>query len=64
MDNTYYDTIENLENLNTDREYIDGWIGGFLGNPLREEQRITDAYTAGYADGRKKITENAGTWQK
>ena len=64
MDKIYYDTIENLENLNTDREYINGWIGGFLGNPLREEQRITDAYTAGYGDGREKITEHASTWQK
>ena len=64
MDKTYYDTIENLENLSTDREYINGWISGFLRNPLREEQRITDAYSAGYADGKNKITENASNWQK
>lgn len=64
MDKTYYETIDNLEKLNTDREYIHGWIGGFLGNPLREEQRITDGYTAGYDDGKNKSTDNANAWQK
>ena len=52
----YYETIDMLEKAGVDKEYIQGWIGGFLGNPLREEQRVTDAYNAGYEDGSNKET--------
>lgn len=52
----YYETIDKLEKAGVDKEYIQGWIGGFLGNPLREEQRVTDAYNAGYEDGSNKET--------
>ena len=64
MDQMYYDTIDRLEKMGVDREYIQGWIGGFLGNPLREEQRITEAYTAGYEDGSEKEISNAQSWKK
>jgi hypothetical protein len=43
-------------------EYILGWQGGFLGHPLREEQRITEAYQAGHDDGSAKSTENFANW--
>ncbi|MGI9303597.1 MAG: Alvin_2107 family globule sulfur oxidation protein [Gammaproteobacteria bacterium] len=62
-DENYYDTIDRLEKAGIDREYIQGWIGGYLGNPAREEQRLTDAYTAGYADGEAKCTDAAETWK-
>ncbi len=52
----YYETIDQLEKMGADREYIQGWIGGYLGNPLREEQRLTDAYQAGYEDGGNRDT--------
>jgi hypothetical protein len=64
MDKTYYETVNTLEQMGADREYIQGWIGGYLGNPKREEQRITEAYTAGYADGQSKSTENAAAWKR
>ena len=51
MDPMYYDTITKLEEMGIDREYIQGWIGGFMNNPKREEQRLNEAYEAGYADG-------------
>ena len=52
MSSEYYDTIEHLENQSVDADYILGWAGGYLDNPAREEQRVTQAYTAGYADGK------------
>lgn len=64
MDQLYYGTIEKLEQMNVEREYILGWIGGYMNNPEREEQRVTEAYTAGYADGENKETTNAEHWLK
>jgi len=59
MNDIYYQTIERLEKTGVDREYIQGWIGGFLGNPKREEQRVTEAYEAGYEDGENQVTDGA-----
>ncbi len=59
MDKMYYETIDKLEKLGVDREYIQGWIGGYLENPKREEQRITEAYEAGYEDGTAKEINSA-----
>jgi hypothetical protein len=64
MDPMYYDTISKLEEMGADSEYVQGWIGGFLHNPKREEQRITEAYEAGYEDGENRSTENAQNWLK
>jgi len=50
----YYETVDKLEKMGVDRDYIQGWIGGYLGNPKREEQRVTEAYEAGYQDGSAK----------
>ena len=46
MDNAYYETVDHLEKLGVNKDYIQGWVGGYLGNPEREEQRVTDAYKA------------------
>ena len=59
MNSIYYDTIDKLEKMGVDREYIQGWAGGFLGNPKLEEQRVTPAYEAGYEDGASNETSNA-----
>ncbi len=59
MDKSYYETIEKLEKLGVDADYIQGWAGGFLHNPKREEQRLSEAYEAGYADGQSKQTGSA-----
>jgi hypothetical protein len=59
MNMTYYETVTKLEKMGADMEYVQGWMGGFLHNPKREEQRITDGYTAGYEDGLKGSTDNA-----
>ena len=64
MDNAYYETVAHLENLGIDQDYIKGWVGGYLRNPEREEQRVTDAYKAGYEDGQAGVTDKAQDWQR
>jgi hypothetical protein len=64
MDPMYYETLTKLEQMGADAEYVNGWAGGFLHNPKREEQRCTDGYEAGYADGEAKTTDNASSWTK
>ena len=64
MDPMYYETITKLEEMGADPEYVNGWASGFLHNPEREEQRVTEAYTAGYEDGQEKTTDNMGNWAK
>ena len=59
---TYYETVDQLEKMGVDRDYIIGWMGGFLGNPAREEQRITEAYNAGYEDGQNRHTNSAANF--
>ena len=39
MGNAYYETIDKMENEGVDPEYINGWAGGWLHNPKREEQQ-------------------------
>ncbi|HSS63492.1 MAG TPA: hypothetical protein VLS27_03600 [Gammaproteobacteria bacterium] len=58
----YRRTIVEMEKKNVNREYIQGWIGGFMGNPKREEQRVTEAYEKGYEDGENKNTSNYENW--
>ena len=62
MNEVYYNTIDKLEKMGADREYIQGWIGGFLHNPMREEQRVTEAYAEGYEDGENRVIANAEAW--
>ncbi|HKJ53883.1 MAG TPA: hypothetical protein VKB27_20495 [Gammaproteobacteria bacterium] len=62
MNQAYRDAISQMEKMNVQQEYLLGWQGGFLGHPLREEQRVTEAYQAGYDDGREKSTENFADW--
>ncbi len=60
----YRDATTKMEEMSVDPEYILGWQGGYLGHPKREEQRLTDAYNAGYEDGEEKNTDNFSTWIK
>lgn len=64
MDQTYYDTVTKLEEMPANREYMLGWMGGYLQNPMIEEQRLTEAYEAGYTDGSNGNTESAAQWAK
>ena len=62
MNQAYRDAITQMEEMNVQAEYVLGWQGGFLGHPQREEQRVTDAYQAGYDDGQAQSTDNFSNW--
>jgi len=64
MSNVYYETIDKMEKSGVDKEYINGWAGGFLHNPKREEQRVNKAYEAGYNDGTAKKADGYKAWVK
>lgn len=58
----YYQSIDKMEKAGVDREYIQGWIGGYMGNPPREEQRVTPAYEAGYGHGEAGEADEFSSW--
>ena len=62
MNQAYRDATTQMEEMNVQSEYILGWQGGFLGHPQREEQRLTEAYEAGYTDGSEQNTDNFANW--
>jgi len=64
VDEVYYKAVDQMEKLGVCREYMLGWIGGYLGNPTIEEQRSSEGYEAGYADGEGRETGNFETWAK
>ena len=59
----YHDTVDRMQKADVDPEYVQGWAGGFMGNPKREEQRITEAYEAGYAAGESGETDGFDRWR-
>ncbi|MCW8829995.1 MAG: hypothetical protein OQK32_00560 [Gammaproteobacteria bacterium] len=64
MNQDYYNAVTKMEEAGVDPEYICGWEGGYVLNPPREEQRVTDAYEAGYNDGKEKNADNFSSWAK
>ena len=62
MNPVYYETIDRMEKKSVDPEYINGWACGFLHNPKREQQRLNEAYEAGYADGLNGNTGSVESW--
>ena len=62
MNQAYRDAITQMEEMKVQQEYILGWQGGYLGHPQREEQRLTEAYEAGYEDGSAKSSDNFSKW--
>lgn len=64
MNQEYFDAVTKMEEMGVDAEYIQGWQGGYLCNVKREEQRVTEAYEAGYEDGLEKSVDNFSKWVK
>jgi hypothetical protein len=64
MSSQYYETIDKMEKSGVDKEYILGWAGGFLNNPKREEQRLSEAYEAGHNDGTARKVDGYKSWIK
>lgn len=64
MNKAYHDTLSTFEKKGVNPEYINGWACGYLHNPKREEQRLNDAYNAGYKDGLDQKTDGFSAWAK
>ncbi len=64
MNQEYYDAVTKMEEMGVNPEYVQGWQGGYVLNPEREEQRVNEAYSAGYEDGKAKTQDNFGNWTK
>lgn len=62
--NPYYDAITKMEQAGVDPEYISGWASAYYLNPKREEQRVNDAYNAGYEKGMEKDASGFEGWVK
>ena len=62
MGSAYYDAIDGMEKKQVDPEYINGWASGYLRNPKREQQRVNEAYEAGYAAGLEKKAGGYEAW--
>lgn len=62
MRSPYYEAIDRMEKQNVDPDYVNGWASGFLHNPKREEQRLSEAYEAGYARGLAKDAGGFEAW--
>lgn len=58
----YHATLKLMQEAGAAKAYTHGWASGALKNPALEEQRITDAYTAGYEDGENAITDAYVNW--
>lgn len=58
----YYEMMDEMEKAGVQEEYINGWAAGFLGNPEREEQKVTEAYEAGYGDGKEQKRDGYRAW--
>ncbi len=63
MNQEYHDLTVKMESEGVNPEYIQGWQGGYVCNPEREEQRVTEAYSAGYEDGLEKKTDGYADWK-
>ncbi len=62
MNEEYYAAIDKMEKANVSRDYVVGWASGYLQNPKREEQRVNEAYEAGYNDGEARNDANFEAW--
>ena len=48
MNNDYFEKVTKLEEMKISEDYIIGWQTGYQQAPMLEEQRLSDAYEAGY----------------
>ena len=58
MNKEYFYKVTELENMKANEQYALGWQEGYQDAPEVEEQRMTDAYQAGYEDGTNNNFDN------
>lgn len=64
MNQQYYNAVVAMEQAGADNEFVQGWQNGYLHNPMREEQRLNEAYEAGYEAGKGRDTDAYKKWVK
>lgn len=64
MNQQYYDAVVAMEKAGADPEFVQGWQNGYLVNPMREEQRLNEAYEAGYEAGKAHDVNAYKEWIK
>lgn len=64
MNQQYYNAVVAMEQAGADNEFVQGWQNGYLHNPMREEQRLNEAYEAGYAAGKNRDVDAYKVWVK
>ena len=64
MNNDYFQKVSELEEMNVSDDYIIGWQEGYQHAPKLEEQRLTDAYEAGYEAAVNNNIEKAENFKK
>ena len=64
MNQDYFNAVDKMEKAGVDPEYVQGWQSAHLHNPKREEQRLTDAYSAGFEDGGAGKKDGYKSWVK
>ncbi len=62
MNQQYYNAVVEMEKAGTNPEFVQGWQNGYLLNPMREEQRLNEAYEAGYDAGKGRDTQAYKEW--
>jgi len=60
----YHSTLKAMHDAGVSDAYYHGWASGALGNPVLEEQRVTEAYTAGYEHGQAGVVDGYKDWVK
>ncbi len=58
----YHATLKTMQEAGACAQYCHGWASGCLANTPLEEQRVTEAYTAGYEDGQSGVTDGYTKW--
>ncbi len=58
----YHSALRTMQEAGVSKDYQHGWATGALANPALEEQRVTDAYSAGYEDGTNDKTDAYSSW--
>jgi len=64
MNAFYYQTMDTMYKAGVDHQYIDGWACGYLHNPRRGQQYLTEGYEAGYEDGFAQKSDGYQAWVK
>jgi len=58
----FHSALKTMQEAGASPQYCHGWASGALNNTPLEEQRVTDAYTAGFEDGSSGVIDAYQKW--